>query len=56
MSWRARKWFEDYFRYTLRAQHVKAGEVLVVPEGVVLYYSEVFIEGEVYIDGDLKLV
>jgi hypothetical protein len=28
----------------------------VIPEGTVVYFSEVYAQGDIYVDGDLKVV
>ena len=47
---------EERSRYKLASLKVDRGETIIVPEGMILYYSEVFIEGELVIEGDLKVV
>ncbi len=42
--------------YILQPLTINAGEVFVVPENVIIYASDVYIEGEIFIDSELRLI
>ena len=52
----SKKEYDEYLKYKLTSCRVRPTDTLIIPEGVVQYYSEVFIEGELVIEGDLKVV
>jgi len=53
---RTLKDYEDFDKYILQKCHVKPYSTLVVPEGIIVYYSDVKVEGDLVIDGVLKVM